>query len=581
MLRNQKPQDSIKLKSFKNPNANSTPNWRTRINQTQLVSQASSIILQRHSKLWAPLLKPFKLSSNFSPALFHQILNKIQTHPKICFTFFKWAKKTLDFKPDPSAQCRMVRILFGSGLSQLGRPILDSVVQNHSPAKIVPLLNQSDKFADLQTISPILNSVIDFYCSRQMYLQSLEVYSLGKHYGFDLSVESCNALLNLLGEKNELRLAWCCYASFIRNGIIGDEFTWSVISRVLHKNGKFERISRILDMGIYNPGMFDLMIDGYSRRGDFVAAFNYLNTLCAKGIEPSFITYSSILDGACKYQDQEVIENVMSLMVVKGHIAKFSISDYDFIIEKLCDMKRTFAMDLFFKRAQDEKIELQPSTYECMIRALLSDNGRLEDAIELYIVMQEKNISVSESCFNELVVVLCRENPSRKISNLLVDIIRRGFVSAANELSTYVSKQCAQGRWREAEMLFDSIIDQGCLLDSIACGYFVRRFCSTRQIDKAIGLQRKLEGLKGNLETATYNVLLAALFRGKRIEEMIKVFDYMRVCERLKSESYSIMIKGLCDEKEMRKAMELHDEMLELGLKPDQRTYKRLIFGFK
>ncbi|KAI3456421.1 hypothetical protein Pfo_013084 [Paulownia fortunei] len=580
MLRDQQPQDLTEPK-FSTSRRNTTPNWRIQIKQSQLVSQASTILLQRQSKFWAPLLKPLKLSSNFTPSLFDQILNRIQTQPKICFSFFNWAQKNLDFKPDLRAQCQLIRILFGSELAKLGRPILSSIAQDYPPAKIVPLLIQSRKSADFQNISPVLNSVIECYCSKQMYLQSLQVYQMAKQYGVGLSVDTCNALLNLLGDKNELRLAWCCYASIIRYGISGDQFTWSVIAKILYKDGKFERVSRIFDMGIYTPEMFDLMIDGYSKKGDFEAVFDYLNELCSKGIEPSFSTYSSMLDGACKYQDREVIETVMSIMVEKGHIPEPPAYDYDLIIQKLCDMGRTFAMDLFFKRAYDEKIELQHATYGCMLRALLSEEGRLEDALELYNMVCEKNILVSESCYNEFVIVLCKENPSQEVSNLLVDIIRRGFISAAKELSKYISKQCAEGQWREAEELFNLILNQGCLLDSFSCGSFVKRYCSSRQIDKAIMLHSKLEELKGTLDTATYNILLAALFKEKRIEETIKVFDYMKSCKMLNSESFSLMIRGLCHEKELRKAMKLHDEMLELGLKPDQRTYKRLISGFR
>ncbi|KAK4398977.1 Pentatricopeptide repeat-containing protein [Sesamum angolense] len=185
-------------------------------------------------------------------------------------------------------------------------------------------------------------------------------------------------------------------------------------------------------------------------------------------------------------------------------------------------IENTFAMDLFSKRAFDEKIELEHATYRSMLRALLSAEGRV--------------------------------NPSREVSNLLLDIIRGGFIAESKELSKYTSKQCAEGRWREAEELLNAILNQGCLLDSLTCGSFVKRYCSRGQIDKAIELHNKLEGLKGTLDTATYNVLLAALFKERRTEEAIK---------------------------ELRKAMKLHDEMLQLGLKPDGRTYKRLISGFR
>ncbi|KAG8385707.1 hypothetical protein BUALT_Bualt03G0073200 [Buddleja alternifolia] len=577
------PEHLNEPKFFTTARTNTNPNWRIQITQNQLVSQASTILLQRHTKFWAPLLKPLKFSSNFTPIIFHQILNKIQTHPKICLNFFNWAQKTLDFKPDLKAQCEVTRILLGSEpeLSKFGKPILNSIVQDYPPAKVVPLLITSRKSADFINVYSILNSVIECYCSKDMYFQCLEVYQMARQYGFGLSVDTCNALLNLLCDKNELRFAWCYYASIVRTGISGDQFTWSVIARILRNDGKFERVSRILNMGIYTREMFDLMIDGYSKRGDFEAGFSYLNEMSSKGIEPSFSTYSSMLDGACRYQDRKVIEIVMSLMIEKGYIPEPVVSDYDLIIQKLCDLGKTFAVDLFFERASDEKIELQDSTYRCMFRALLSEEGRTKDAIKLYDILKEKNVLVNESCYNEFVIVLCRENPSKEVSKLIVDIVREGFCYETKELSEYICRQCAEGRWREAEELLNVILDQRCLLDPLCCGSFVKWFCSNKQIDRAIMLHNKLEGLKGFLDTTTYNVLLASLFRERRIDDTIKVFEYMKTCKVLNSESFTLMIRGLCHEKELRKAMRLHDEMLELGLKPDRRTYKRLISGFR
>nr|AYM00951.1 pentatricopeptide repeat protein [Salvia miltiorrhiza] len=579
---NKLPDNPNVSKFFRTTSESSSSNWRTQINQTQLVSQASTVVLQRHPKLWASLLKPLQISSNLTPVLFHQILNRIRTQPKLCFDFFNWARENLDFKPDIAARCELTRILFGSELSKLGKPILNSIVLDYPPAKIVSLF-QPRRNADFQNISPVLNHVIECYYSEQMYFQSLEFYLMVRKNGVRLSVDASNKLLKILVDKNELRLAWCFYASIIRDGISGNHSTWSLIAKIFYKDGKFERIGRMFDVGVYTREMFDLIIDGYSKRGDFGAAFDYLRESIGKGIEPSFRTYSSILDGACRYNNRQVIENVLSFMVEKGHISKPHASDYDLTIKKLCGVGKTFAMDLFFKRACDAKAELEHATYECMFMALLCEESRVEDAIELYNIMQGKQILLSKSCYNEFLITLCQQKPSLQISNLLVDIIRRGVVSIspAKELSNYVHKQCAERQWREAEELLDLILDQGWLLDPVCCGSFVRHYCSTRQIDRAILLHYKLEELKGTLATATYNILVAALFKTRRSEEAIRLFDYMKTCKTVDSESFVLMIRGLCHEKEMRIAMKLHDEMLELGLKPDQITYKRLITGFR
>ncbi|XP_042028258.1 pentatricopeptide repeat-containing protein At4g21170-like [Salvia splendens] len=569
-------------KFLKSGSENSSSKWRTQINQTQLVSQASTILLQRHPKLWPSLLKPLQISPSFTPSLFHQILNRIRTQPKLCFDFFNWARKNLSFKPDIGARSELTRILFGSELSELGKPILNSIVLDCPPAKIVALF-QPRRNAGFQNVSNVLNSVIECYCSERMYFQSLDFYQMVRKNGARLSVDASCRLLNLLVEKNELRLAWCFYASIVRDGVLGNQCMWSVVAKILYKDGKFERIGGILEVGVCSGEMFDLIIDGYSKRGDFGAALDYLRQSIGKGIGPGFSTCSSILDGACRYNNGEVIENVLSFMVEKGLILKGYASDYDLIIKKLCGVGKTFAMDLFFKRACTDDVDFEYATYECMFMALLCEGSRVEDAIDLYNIMKGKRILLSKRCYDEFVIALCQQNPSLQISNLLGDIIRRGVasISPAKELSNYVRKQCAERQWREAEELLELVLDREWLLDPQCCGSFVRRYCSTRRIDRAILLHNKLEELQGTLATDTYNILVAALLRGRRTEEAMKVFDYMKRCKTVDSESFALMIRGLCEQKKMRMAMKLHDEMSELGLKPDQRTYKRLITGFR
>ncbi|XP_051128495.1 pentatricopeptide repeat-containing protein At4g21170 [Andrographis paniculata] len=561
------------------PRRNTNLNWRTRIEHSRLVSQASSILLQRQFKFWAPLLRRLRLSSNFNPTLFNQILTKIKSHPEICINFFNFSQKSLDFEPDLTAKCEVSRILLSSRLPELGMPVLNSIVQDHPPETIMPLMIQSSE--EQETLSPVFSSVVECYCSKNLHLEGLEVYRMAKRNKVELGLGCCNALLDILCNKNEVRSAWCCLASMIRSNISLDHSTWTVIARLWYKDGEFERILRILDMGIHAHEVFDLMIDGHCRRGDFEAAFVHLNKMSSHGIDPSFATYSSILDGASKYQAGNVVETIISSMAEKGHIISPSAPEfYDAIIQKLCVIGKTFAVEHFYKRARDLKVELQHGTYRCILKALLSEEGRISDAITLYNTVQGKNISLDMDSIDKFVDSLCKEAASREFSRLLVAIIKGGSISNPKGLSAYISKQCSKHQWRDAEKLMDVALDRGFMLDSISCGCFVKRYCRTGRIDKAIALQSRLEELQCDLDIGAYEVFLAALFRGKRGDEAMKVFEYMRGQGVTSSESFSIMIRGLCEEKELRMAMKLHDEMVHLGLKPGLKAYKRLISGF-
>lgn len=428
--------------------------------------------------------------------------------------------------------------------------------------------------------SLVFSSAVECYSKKGLYLQAIEVFQKTKEYGHVISDYSCNELLDVLQDSNEIKFAWCFYASMLRSGALANQFTWSIIARLLSKDGKFERIGRNIDMGVYSSSIYNLIIECYSKRGNLKAANDHLKEMVDRGLKPGFSTYSSILDGACQYGKVEMIEFVMDSMVKNGYIPKLPLLEYDSVIQKLSDLGKTYAVDMFFKRACDEKVELQDASYGCMLRAF-SKEGRVKDTIVIHGIMLERGTVANDSCYNSLVNVLCKEDPSEKVSKLLRDMIGRGFCPCLSELSKFITSQCNTRQWREAEELLNVVLEKGLLPNSSCSSYFVEHYCFSRQIDSAIMLHNTLEKLEGTLDTKTYNVLLDGLLRERRVEEALRVFNYMRSHNLLNAASFSAMISGLCHENELRKAMKLHDDMLKMGLKPDVKRYKRLISSFK
>lgn len=470
-------------------------------------------------------------------------------------------------------------ILLGSGLSRPAKPILDTLIQTYPPAQIVGFLIQSLKAGEIHIQSSVLSSVLECYCNKGLFLEALQVYQIVREYGYFVSVNCCNTLLNLLLSKNDLRLGWCYYGSIIRNGVQENVVTWSLIAQMLCKDGKFEKIVAILDKGVCSPLIYNILIDCYSERGKFDAAFGYLNDMYSERIDPTFSTFSSILDGACKYQNAQVIESVMSSMVEKGHLPKVVTPDYDSVIQKFSGIGKAYAAELFFREAYEKSIKLQDKTYGSMLRAF-SKEGKAEDAIWMYNIIVERKIFINGKCYSAFMSVLCNEIPSVEVSSLLKDLIGRGFVPPVSQVSKFIVSQCEKHQWKEAEELLNVIFQKGLQFESFCCCSLVRHYCFSRRIDSAISLHTELERLGVALDVETYGLLLDRLFKSRRHEEALKIFDYMRTHDMLSSGSFSIMIRGLCQEEEFRKAMRLHDDMLKLGFKPDKKAYKRLISGF-
>ncbi|CAI9087760.1 OLC1v1021052C1 [Oldenlandia corymbosa var. corymbosa] len=551
-------------------------NWRIQRRETQLISQVSAIILQRQTKYWASLLKTTLKFSSLTPFQFLQILNNTKASPKISLEFYNWARKNLHFEPDLKTQCKLTHLLYGSGLSNLAKPILSSIVQAYPSHQVVSSLC---KVANFETCSSVLCAVLKGYCKKGLYLDALRVYLEGKEFRNGvISVDGCNALLHLLANKNESRLAWCVYSSMIRDGVFENQFTWPILGRILCEDGKFERISRILDMGINSSVLFDLLIQNYGERGDFDAAFSHIDKMFDKKLVPTLGIYSSILDGACKCGDTKVIEMVIGIMIEKGFVPKEVSSEYDSVIQKLADLGKTYAAKLFLDRASAENVVLQDATYGCMLRAL-SNSGRLQDAIEIHLMISERKIVVNDVCYNAFASGLCTQEPSEKVHELLKDLIEKGFHPDVAEVSRYIKVQCENLKWKQAEHFLNYILDKGFVPDSFCCCSLVKYYCSSGQVDLAIKLHNKMK-LSQTFDVETYNLLLHKLFKQRRVSDTLDVFEDMKMQKIYNTESFTIMIRELCQVKELREAMKIHDEMLKLGLKPNGKTYKRLISGF-
>ncbi|XP_010059638.2 pentatricopeptide repeat-containing protein At4g21170 [Eucalyptus grandis] len=498
--------------------------WRAQIEQHQLASQISALLLQRRN--WAPLLETLDLPSRLNPSLFLRVLRRIETNPRISLGFFNWVGTRLGFGADLRSCCHIIRVLVGSGDVQAARPIWDSVAKAHSASRIADSMMRASRGSD-SCRSSTLSFVDEGYSHDGLCIEGLEVFGKMRMCGLTPSVDACNALLDALRRKDEITLAWCFYGAMIRACVSEDRVTWSLIAQILSKGGKFDRIVALLDLGIYSSVMYNVVIDHYSKSGEFGAAFSRLAEMLDRRVEAGFGTYSSILDGACRHRDVNVTEKTIGEMIEKGFLSPSSLLGYDSVIQKLSDLGKVHAAEMFFEKALENKVKLLNATYGCLLRAM-SKEGRVKESIRMYRMIDERSIVVNDSCYDAFLDLLCEEDPSEEKSLLVRELITRGLSSSHSGLSNFLASQCRKRRWKEVEDLLDVILEKGLSLDTFCCSSLVRRYCSIGQTSKAVALHNKIEKLEANLDESAYNILLEALLRGRDIEEAFSVFDHMR-----------------------------------------------------
>ncbi|KAL4201638.1 hypothetical protein AMTRI_Chr02g259610 [Amborella trichopoda] len=317
----------------------------------------------------------------------------------------------------------------------------------------------------------------------------------------------------------------------------------------------------------YKPEIFlyNLIVDGWCRNGDFVNAFEVMEMIYVKALEPYFASYELSLHGSCRFGNMGSALLVPTVggefspndCITLNHnnciVAALSYLHYDVFIRKLC-----------FWDSRNALVPLQNAFYIAFLKAFSRDR-RIKETVRMYFLLLLSDISLSVREHIVLLNALFKEEPSED-----------GFYLDPSAISSYISARCSKGRWQEANELLWVILKGGVIPDGFVCSSFIRHYCEDGRFDYALSLHEKL-AKSGNVLN---NVLLDWLYGEGKLEEATKMFAYMRNKDVTSSASFVTILSWFGWENKFREARQMHDEMLKKGLKPNEASFKYVISGF-
>ncbi|XP_020577619.1 pentatricopeptide repeat-containing protein At4g21170 [Phalaenopsis equestris] len=553
--------------------------WRRSVTHRTLAFNISSLLLHHNKPLSHLRSKLSLLPLPFPSPLIRRIITSTRFNPDISLRFFLFASSHLSFSPTLPDHATIFSILASAGHLLPAAHLFYHALRCHPTPIVLDSLIRSSSSCKI-SLSKVLCFVLELY-SKLPSWNAMETFIRMRDFGLVPGSRSLNSLLNMLCSNGENRTAWQVCAAALRIGAEMDRGSWPIMVRLLCQEGSIHRAEMLLNLGFSRRiSSYDLVVDCYASRRDFRAAIQVLNGMEEKGLRLRLSTLSSVLEKSCKFCNFKISGIFMKEMVVRDLLPMAPTIDFDRMIWSFCELGKTSAAVLIFEKARSCNFDLTSTSYTCLLSAL-SQNGREKDAMKVFDIMSQRGIVVDPLSLDAFVSGICSGEPMEEIDAVIKSLMKNGSLPKASDLSTYVAKNCSRGRWKVATELLHLALDKCILVDGSCCCLLMKHFCKNGFLDLAIGLHEKIKGLGGFLDVDSYNVLLEALVVHGRAMEAIGVFDCMRKNNLLSSFSFVMMISALCHEKELRKAMNLHDEMLKLGLKPDIPTYKQLITGFQ
>ncbi|KAJ0254442.1 Pentatricopeptide repeat-containing protein [Hirschfeldia incana] len=294
---------------------------------------------------------------------------------------------------------------------------------------------------------------------------------------------------------------------------------------------------------------------------------------------------------------------------------------FDLLVKSCLDSKEIDGAVMVMRKLKSRGISLQIST----CNALISEVSRRRDASTGYKLYREvfglddeaKKVKPNVNTFNLMMVSFYREGETEMVeriwremeeevgclpnvysfSVLMETYCFRGMMVEAEKVweemkihdavayNTMIGGLCNNLEVTKAKKLFEEMGSKGVECTSLTYDHLVRGYCKVKDVDSAMLVYREMKRKGFEAEGLTVEALVEGLCGGNKdrvVEAAEIVKEAVRESEFCPSRKcYELLIKRLCEEGKMDRALSIQAEMVGRGFKPNQETYKAFIDGYR
>lgn len=201
--------------------------------------------------------------------------------------------------------------------------------------------------------------------------------------------------------------------------------------------------------------------------------------------------------------------------------------------------------------------------------------GEMEEVVGCFPNVYSFSVLMENYCFRGMMVEAERVWEEMRLKGVVHDVVA---------YNTMIGGLCSNLEVTKAKKLFEEIGSKGLECTSLTYDHLVRGYCKVKDVDSAMVVYREMESKSFVAEGLTIEGLVEGLCDGNKervVEAAEIVKEAVRESEFCPSRKcYELLIKRLCEEGKMDRALSIQAEMVGRGLKPSQETYKAFIDGY-
>ncbi|ESQ45601.1 hypothetical protein EUTSA_v10010168mg [Eutrema salsugineum] len=402
------------------------------------------------------------------------------------------------------------------------------------------------------------------------------------------TIKSFNSVLNVIINEGRYHrgLEFYDYVVNSNMNIAPNGLSFNLVIKAMCKLGFVDRaieVFRVMPEKKCVPDGYTYctLMDGLCKEERIDEAVLLLDEMQSEGCSPSSVTYNVLIDGLCKKGDLTRVTKLVDNMFLKGCVP--NKVTYNTLIHGLCLKGKLDKAVSLLERMVSSKCIPNDVTYGTLINGLVKQR-RAMDGAGLLISMEERGYRLNQHVYSILISGLFKEGKVEEAMSLWKKMGEKGCQPNIVVYSALVDGLCRQGKTKEAKEIFDIMISNGCLPNVYTYSSLMKGFFKTGLSEEAIQVWREMDNTECSRNKVCYSVLIDGLCGVGRVKEAMMVWSKMLIIGiKPDTVAYSSMIKGFCGIGSMDAAIRLYHEMLcqeDHKSQPDVVTYNIIIDGF-
>ncbi|XP_047330858.1 putative pentatricopeptide repeat-containing protein At5g59900 [Impatiens glandulifera] len=503
-------------------------------------------------------------------------------------------------------------IRYGLGLGQLPSDVTcETMISSFCKVNIFErafVLFGKLKEAGMNPTVLTYNSVINGHCkSGNLSLAESLFGEMIDNRGVPPNLVTYTSLISGFVNLGHIDKAFSLYHEMTGKGISPNVYTYtSLICGLFRAKMVTEADKMFREMKesgvIPNAVTYNVMIDGYCEDGEISKAFELFNEMVGNGLKPDNYTYRALIGGLCSTGNLSEAEKL-----VKGlGESKFKLNEicYTELLHCYCKEGRLKdALALFrnmevadlicysvlihgslkqndaqtflqlLKKIHVRGLKPDIITYSGMIDTY-SKRGDLKKAYGVLDIMVTERCAPNTVTYTSLINGLCKVGFLDSAEKLLKEMVRSGSTPNEFTYGCLLNGLTKNGSINKAVELHGFVIGNY-LANAITYNILIRGFCRVGRVEEGIGIL--LDMVKNGIspDCISYSTVIFEYCKNGCLSEALELWNKMMTTKRIVPDviAYNILIYGCCLAGRIAKAIELRDEMVRMGLKPNQATY--------